>query len=84
MEFGEPWDQPQVRNRSDNFKTQSLKIAKMHRAKRRLTNSEDNEALDTLAACDREGRLPGCVVCSAEEAIESIRQQEEDNQGVDE
>ena len=51
------------------------------RAKRRLTNSEDNEALDTLAACDREGRLPGRVVCSPEAAIEYIRQLEEDNQG---
>ena len=51
------------------------------RAKRRLTNSEDNEALDTLAACDRQGRLPGRVVCSVEEAIEYIRQLEEDNQG---
>ncbi len=51
------------------------------RAKRRLTNSEDSEALDALAACDREGRLPGRVVCSAEEAIEYIRQLEEENQG---
>ena len=53
------------------------------RAKRRLTNSEDNEALDALAECDREGRLPGRVVCSAEEAIEYIRQLEEENQGED-
>ncbi len=53
------------------------------RAKRRLSNSEDNEALDTLAACDREGRMPGRVVCSAEEAIEYIRQLEEENSGDD-
>ena len=53
------------------------------RAKRRLTNSEDSEALDALAECDREGRLPGRVVCSAEEAIEYIRQLEEENQGED-
>lgn len=51
------------------------------RAKRRLTNSEDNEALDALAECDREGRLPGRAVCSAEEAIEYIRQLAEENQG---
>jgi len=53
------------------------------RAKRRLTNSEDNEALDTLATCDRDGRMPGRVVCSAEEAIEYIRQLEEENCGED-
>lgn len=51
------------------------------RAKRRLTNSEDSEALDALAECDREGRLPGRVVCSAEDAIEYIRQLAEENQG---
>lgn len=53
------------------------------RAKRRLTNSEDSESLDALAECDREGRLPGRVVCSAEEAIEYIRQLGEENLGTD-
>lgn len=53
------------------------------RAKRRLSNSEDNEALEALAECDREGRLPGRIVCSADEAIEYIRQLEEENSGYD-
>ena len=53
------------------------------RAKRRLSHSEDNEALDALANCDRQGRLPGRVVCSPEDAIEYIRQLEEENSGND-
>ncbi|MFN9718214.1 MAG: HD domain-containing protein [Planctomycetota bacterium] len=54
------------------------------RSRRRLTNAEDGDALDLLASCDREGRLPGRHVCSAEEAIEYIRQLEEDNESWDE
>jgi hypothetical protein len=50
------------------------------RAKRRLTNAEDGDALDLLANCDREGRLPGRVVCTPEDAIEYIRQLEEENE----
>jgi hypothetical protein len=50
------------------------------RAKRRLTNADDGDALDLLANCDRQGRLPGRIVCSAEEAIEYIRQLEEENE----
>jgi len=53
------------------------------RARRRLTNAEDGEALDLLASCDREGRLPGRVVCSAEEAVAYIRQLEEENEEYD-
>ena len=53
------------------------------RAKRRLTNAEDGDALDLLANCDRDGRLPGRIVCSAEEAIEYIRQLEEENEQYD-
>lgn len=39
------------------------------RARRRLARSEDSEALDLLAWCDREGRLPGRSVCTPEEAL---------------
>lgn len=50
------------------------------RARRRLTNAEDGDALDLLTSCDRQGRLPGRIVCSAEEALEYIRQLEEENE----
>ena len=50
------------------------------RARRRLTNAEDGDALDLLANCDREGRLPGRIVCTPEDAIEYIRQLEEENE----
>lgn len=50
------------------------------RARRRLTNSEDADALDILTICDREGRLPGRRVCTAEEAVEYLRQLELDNE----
>ncbi len=50
------------------------------RARRRLTNAEDGDALDLLANCDREGRLPGRIVCTLEDAIEYIRQLEEENE----
>ncbi len=53
------------------------------RSRRRLTNAEDGDALDLLTSCDREGRLPGRHVCTAEEAIEYIRQLEEDNESWD-
>lgn len=53
------------------------------RSRRRLTNAEDCDALDLLATCDREGRLPGRVVCSAEDAVEYIRQLEEENESWD-
>ena len=53
------------------------------RAKRRLTNAEDGDALDLLANCDRDGRLPGRIVCSAEDALEYIRQLEEENEQYD-
>lgn len=44
------------------------------RARRRLLNSEDGEALQLLASCDREGRVPGRIVCTAEEAVCWVRQ----------
>jgi hypothetical protein len=53
------------------------------RARRRLTNAEDSESLDLLAGCDREGRLPGRKVCTAEEAVEYIRQLEAENEVYD-
>lgn len=51
------------------------------RARRRLAQSEDSEALDLLARCDREGRLPGRRVCSPEEALAALRQLAEENEG---
>jgi len=54
------------------------------RAKRRLTNAEDCDALDLLARCDRDGRMPGRIVCTPEEAIAYIRQLEVDNESFDE
>jgi hypothetical protein len=53
------------------------------RARRRLTNAEDGDALDLLARCDRDGRVPGRVVCTPEEAIEYIRQLEENNESFE-
>ncbi len=53
------------------------------RARRRLTNAEDGDVLDLLASCDREGRLPGRTVCTAEEAIAYIRQLEAENEEYD-
>lgn len=53
------------------------------RAVRRLSTAEDGDALDLLTRCDREGRLPGRIVCSPEDAIEYIRQLEEENEGYD-
>ena len=49
------------------------------RARRRLNNAEDGDALDLLVRCDREGRQPGRIVCTPEDAIEYIRQLEESN-----
>lgn len=49
------------------------------RARRRLTNAEDGEALDILASCDREGRLPGRRVRSPEEALQYLRDLEAEN-----
>jgi putative nucleotidyltransferase with HDIG domain len=51
------------------------------RARRRLSQSEDSEALDLLARCDREGRLPGRRVCTPEEALAALRQLAEENEG---
>ena len=39
------------------------------RARRRLGTAEDAEALDLLTACDREGRLPGRIVCRTPSGI---------------
>lgn len=50
------------------------------RARRRLTNADDGDALDLLARCDRDGRLPGRIVGTAEDALEYIRQLEEENE----
>ncbi|MEY3459864.1 MAG: hypothetical protein RL215_3021 [Planctomycetota bacterium] len=51
------------------------------RARRRLAQSEDSEALDVLARCDREGRLPGRRVCTPEEALAALRELAEENEG---
>ena len=53
------------------------------RARRRLTNADDGDALDLLASCDREGRLSGRVVCTVDEALDYIRQLEADNEWND-
>jgi hypothetical protein len=53
------------------------------RARRRLSTSDDSDALDVLARADREGRLPGRHVCSAEEAIDIILELETGNDGPD-
>jgi hypothetical protein len=48
-----------------------------------LSTSDDSDALDVLARADREGRLPGRHVCSAEEAIDIILELETGNDGPD-
>ncbi|MFM7055785.1 MAG: HD domain-containing protein [Planctomycetota bacterium] len=53
------------------------------RAKRRLSQAEDSEALDLLARCDREGRQPGRRVSTPEEALEWLRQLAEENEGLE-
>lgn len=53
------------------------------RAKRRLTNSEDCDALDVLTICDREGRLPGRRVRTPEEALQYLRDLEAENTTVE-
>lgn len=50
------------------------------RARRRLSNADDGDALDLLAACDRKGRLPGRIVCSVDEALDFIRRLESENE----
>lgn len=50
------------------------------RAWRRLSLSEDGETLKLLAWCDREGRLPGRVVCSPQEALAFIFALAEENE----
>lgn len=49
------------------------------RARRRLGTAEDAEALDLLTACDREGRLPGRIVCTPEEALQFLQDLEAEN-----
>lgn len=44
------------------------------RARRRLSRHESSEELNLLANCDTAGRVPGRIVCSAEEAILCIRE----------
>ena len=39
------------------------------RARRRIGQSDDADTLQLLSKCDREGRTPGRIVCSAQEAI---------------
>jgi HD domain len=50
------------------------------RARRRLTTADDGDALDLLAACDRNGRLPGRAVCTIDEALDFIRTLERENE----
>lgn len=49
------------------------------RARRRLSQSEDSETLELLALCDREGRVPGRRVCTAEEALAFIAELSREN-----
>ena len=49
------------------------------RARRRLGTAEDADALDLLAACDREGRLPGRPVCTPEIALQFLQDLESEN-----
>jgi len=49
------------------------------RARRRLGTAEDAESLDLLAACDREGRLPGRPVCTPEIALQFLQDLESEN-----
>ncbi len=44
------------------------------RARRRLGGHEDGEELKLLARCDSDGRVPGRKVCSAEEAVQFLRE----------
>ena len=44
------------------------------RARRRLGAHEDGEELKLLANCDSEGRVPGRQVCSADEAVQFLRE----------
>lgn len=53
------------------------------RARRRLARSEDSEVLELLARCDREGRVPGRVVCSPEDALAFISALAEENDHPD-
>lgn len=43
------------------------------RARRRLAVHPDGEELRLLAACDSDGRVPGRIVCSLDEAIGTLR-----------
>ncbi len=49
------------------------------RAWRRLSQSEDGETLKLLASCDREGRVPGRIVCTPQEALAFIYALSEEN-----
>lgn len=51
------------------------------RARKRLLNAESSEELELLAEFDREGRMPGRPVCSAEHAVDFIRQLSAENDG---
>lgn len=44
------------------------------RARRRLADHPDSEELRLLAACDSEGRVPGRIVCTLDEAIGELRE----------
>lgn len=48
------------------------------RARRRLTESEDFEDLMLLSEADKAGREPGVEVCSVEEALEFLREMEDE------
>jgi hypothetical protein len=44
------------------------------RARRRLAEHEDYEALLTLAACDRAGRVRGAAASELDEALDYLRE----------
>jgi hypothetical protein len=48
------------------------------RARSRLQQMEDFEDLMLLCDCDRRGRVPGEVVCELPEALDSIRELEQE------
>ncbi len=50
------------------------------RARRRLSASEDYDDLLLLAACDREGRAPGAAVPDLDEALDYLRDLEEQDE----
>lgn len=43
------------------------------RARRRLSEHPDGEELRLLAACDSDGRVPGRIVCTLDEAIGALK-----------